>query len=215
MVGKQLPWHPSASESDWVVDWRTVVPDRDATVSNIGTENLLLPGLESLCAASDGARFAGSKSLLRESQKSKRRLNLPNEILAQVQAHMRRLMPDRFAAFKCLDDFDPCAGDAPFIAAASHDKAASRKSPGKDQPPGRTAALTATKYATGHICSLGLRSRRVTHLTVSDQVARKKEHDMRALKRQDIQTLRQGTAKGRRGRHIRDRAVMRWCQRNN
>ena len=36
----------------------------------------------------------------------------------------------------------------------------------------------------------------MTHLTVSDQVECKKEHDMPALKRQDTLTLRQGAAKG-------------------
>jgi len=141
-----------------------------------------------------------------ESLKSKRRLDLLDEILAQVHVHMRRAMPDPFAAFKCLEDFDLYAGDGHFVAAASHDKAAPRKSPGQDKPLGRTAAFTATKYATGHIYTLDLRSHCMTHLTVSDQVERKKEHDMRALKRQDIQTLLQGAAKGRKVLYIWDRA---------
>ena len=46
----------------------------------------------------------------------------------------------------------------------------------------------------------------MTHLTVSDQVERKKEHDMRALKRQNITTLRQDAAKGRKVLYIWDRA---------
>jgi hypothetical protein len=46
----------------------------------------------------------------------------------------------------------------------------------------------------------------MTHLTVSDQIERNKEHDMRALKRQDIQTLRQGAATGRKVLYIWDRA---------
>jgi hypothetical protein len=53
-----------------------------------------------------------------ESLKSKRRLVLLSEILAQVQVHMRRSLPDPFAAYKCLDDFDLYAGDGHFIAAA-------------------------------------------------------------------------------------------------
>jgi hypothetical protein len=119
---------------------------------------------------------------------------------------MRRAMPDPFAAFKCLDHFDIYAGDGHFIAAASHDKAAPRKSPAKNKPVGRAVAFTATKYATGHLYSLDLRSHCMTHLTVSDQVERKKEHDMRALKRQDIQSLRQGAATGRKVLYIWDRA---------
>ena len=145
-----------------------------------------------------------------ESLKSKRRLALLREILAQVQAHMRRALPDPFRDFKHLADFDPYAGDGHFIAAASHDKAAPRKSPSKNKivgkTVGRTAAFTATQYATGHLDSLCLRSHCMTHLTVSNQVERNTEHDMRALKRQDILTLRQGAAKGRKVLSIWDRA---------
>jgi hypothetical protein len=119
---------------------------------------------------------------------------------------MRRSLPDPFAAFKCLEDFDLYAGDGHFISAASHDKAAPRKSPTQNKTPGRTAAFSATKYATGHLYSLCLRSHCVTHLTVSDQVERKKEHDMRALKRQDLLALRQGAVKGRKVLYIWDRA---------
>lgn len=150
-----------------------------------------------------------------ESLKSKRRLALLTDILAQIQSHMRRAMPDPFATFKCLDDFDIYAGDGHFIAAASHDKAAPRKSPAKNKTVGRAAAFTATKYATGHLYSLDLRSHAMTHLTVSDQVERNKEHDMRALKRQDIQTLRQGAATGRKVLYIWDRAgidLRQWFQ---
>lgn len=143
-----------------------------------------------------------------ESLKSKRRLVLLSEILAQVQVHMRRSLPDPFAAYKCLDDFDLYAGDGHFIAAASHDKAAPRKRPLQEKTPSRMAAFTATKYATGHLYALCLRSHCVTHLTVSDQVERKKEHDMRALKRQDIDSLRQAAAKGRKVLYIWDRAAI-------
>jgi len=149
-----------------------------------------------------------------ESLKSKRRLALLSDLLAKSQVHMRREMPDPFAAFQCLDDFDLYAGDGHFVAAAAHDKAAPRKIPAKKSKtkksktttPGRTAAFTATKYATGHLYTLDLRSHAMTHLTVSDQVERKKEHDMRALKRQTIETLRQGAGKGRKVLYIWDRA---------
>jgi len=141
-----------------------------------------------------------------ESLKSKRRLALLSEILAQVQVHMRLIQPDPFAAFKCLADFALYAGDGHFISAASHDKAKPRKSPIKEKTPGRTAAFTATKYATGHLYTLCLRSHCMTHLTVGDQVERDKEHDMRALKRQDVLTLRQGAARGCKVLYIWDRA---------
>jgi hypothetical protein len=154
-----------------------------------------------------------------ESLKSKRRLALLSDMVAKSQVHMRREMPDTFAAFRCLDDFDLYAGDGHFIGAASHDKAAPRKNPAgktkagkskssksKAKAPGRTAAFTATKYATGHLYTLDLRTHCMTHLTVSDQLERKKEHDMRALKRQTIETLRQGAAIGRKPLYIWDRA---------
>ena len=149
-----------------------------------------------------------------ESLKSKRRLALLSDILAKSQVFMRGKMPDPFAVFKCLADFDLYAGDGHFVAAATHDKAAPRKIPtkrskakkSKTKTPTRTAAFAATKYATGHIYSLDLRSHAMTHLTVSDQVERKKEHDMRALKRLTIEILRQGAAKGRKILYIWDRA---------
>jgi hypothetical protein len=141
-----------------------------------------------------------------EGLKSKRRLALLSEILAHVQSHMRRALPDPFAAFKDLTDFDIYPGDGHFVSAASHDKAAPRKSPGKNKKVGRTAAFTATKYATGHIYGLCLRSHGMNHLTVSDQVERKKDRDMRALKRQDILSLCQGAAKGRKVLYVWDRA---------
>jgi hypothetical protein len=46
----------------------------------------------------------------------------------------------------------------------------------------------------------------LAHLTVNDQQARKKEHDMRGLKRLEIATLRQGAPKGRKVLHVWDRA---------
>ena len=44
----------------------------------------------------------------------------------------------------------------------------------------------------------------MNHLTVADQIERKKEHEMRALKRQTADTLRQGAAKGRKVLYIWD-----------
>ena len=155
-----------------------------------------------------------------ESLKSKRRLALLSDILIKSQVFMRSELPDPFSVHQSLNDFDLYAGDGHFVAAATHDKAASRKTPAKKsnakkskktkkskaKTPGRTAAFTATKYATGHLYTLDLRSHAMTHLTVSDQVERKKEHDMRALKRQTIEVLRQGAGKGRKVLYIWDRA---------
>ena len=140
-----------------------------------------------------------------ESLKSKRRLLLVDEILGQLRSRMSRVMPDPFASYKCLDDFDIHAGDGHFIAAASHDKAQPRAST-TAKTHTTTTRLTTTKYATGHLYTLDLRSHCMNHLTVADQIERKKEHEMRALKRQTAETLRQGASKGRKVLYIWDRA---------
>ena len=62
------------------------------------------------------------------------------------------------------------------------------------------------KDATGHFFSLNLRSHALSHLTAADQVERRKEHDMRALKRLSIASLRQGAARGRKVFYVWDRA---------
>jgi hypothetical protein len=49
-----------------------------------------------------------------------------------------------------------------------------------------------------------LRSGTLSHLTVNDQDAREKEHDMRGLKRQTIDTLRQGAKKKRKVPYVWD-----------
>lgn len=150
-----------------------------------------------------------------ESLKSKRRLALLSDIVVRTQAHLRRSMPDPLAAFKCLDAFDIYAGDGHFVAAASHDKAAPRKTgakkkksktKSKTKSTSRAEALATTKYATGHLYSLDLRSHCMTHLCVADQIERKKEHEMRALKRQTTEALRQGAANGQKVLYIWDRA---------
>ena len=53
------------------------------------------------------------------------------------------------------------------------------------------------KYATGHLYGLNLRTQGLFHLTAADQKTRNKEHDMRGLKRQTMDDLRQGTDTGR------------------
>jgi hypothetical protein len=85
---------------------------------------------------------------------------------------MRRDMPDASASFPCLEDFDLYAGDGHAIAAASHDVAKPR---GMTPPPADSNAPSAsttraavTKYATGHLYTLDLRTHAMSHLTVAD-----------------------------------------------
>ena len=68
------------------------------------------------------------------------------------------------------------------------------------------AAQHGCKDAAGHFFSLNLRSHALAHLTVADQAARRKEHEMRALKRLSITSLRQCTANGRKVFYVWERA---------
>ncbi len=143
-----------------------------------------------------------------ESLKSKRRLAHLDELSTLMRAKMKRFMPDPFESHRCLDDFDIYAGDGHFIAAATHDKAVPRRS-AKNRaavPQHDTTREAQTKYATGQLYTLDLRSHGMSHLTVADQVNRKKEHEMRALKRLPVDVLRQGAGKGRKVLYIWDRA---------
>jgi hypothetical protein len=144
-----------------------------------------------------------------KSLKSKRRLLLLDEMLLASRKRMRSAMPDPFAQYSCLDDFDLHAGDGHFIAAASHDLPSPRGESKVKTTKNQTAAtnrVVATKYATGHLYTLDLCSHAMNHLTVADQIERKKEHEIRALKRQTIETLRQGVPKGRKVLYVWDRA---------
>ena len=125
-----------------------------------------------------------------ESLKSQRRLSLCAELNARLCSHAREVLPDALAAFPCLAGFDVHAGDGHSHAHAVHDPADSK----------------GDKHAVGHLYSRNLRSGTLSHLTVNDQQARKKEHDMRALKRQTIDALRQGAGRGRKVLYVWDRA---------
>jgi len=62
------------------------------------------------------------------------------------------------------------------------------------------------KYPVGHFFALNLRTHGLSHLAVADQIERKKEHDMRALKAMGRATLRQGAPAGRKVLYVWDRA---------
>ena len=114
-----------------------------------------------------------------ETLKSKRRLALVSEVNAGLRGRMRAEMEDPFAQFASLKEFEIFAGDGHFHAASCHDSSPTDK-----------------KAPTGHLFTLDLRCHALTHLTVGDQLNRKQEHDMRALKRLEIEVLRQGTPQG-------------------
>ena len=122
--------------------------------------------------------------------KSERRLRMVREVAGEITGEMARSAPDRLAGvLPCLDSFDVFAGDGHFHTHATHERRGEE-----------------TKYAVGHLYGLNLRTKALVHLTCADQEKRKKEHDMRALKRLEIEELRQGAAKGRKTIWIWDRA---------
>jgi len=170
---------PELSDSDWL---------------RIGIQRCLQPQasgrgfLQTLAVMT--ASYCPENSHFFESLKSQRRLGLCAEINAKLCAYARTVLPDALAAFPSLANFDVHAGDGHFHSHAAHDPVDHK----------------GDHHATGHLYSRNLRSGCLHHLTVNDQQARKKEHDMRALKRLEITALRQGAPKGRKVLYIWDRA---------
>ena len=122
---------------------------------------------------------------------SARRLQLTGNVSRAVETMLLAPSDHALSLSKELDGYDLYAGDGHYHAAAAHD---------------RRHSEDGVKYATGHFFALNLRSHALVHLAVGDQVFRKIEHDMRALKRMDIDTLRQGAPKGRKVLYVWDRA---------
>jgi hypothetical protein len=130
--------------------------------------------------------------------KSKRRLALCAQANAELVALVAKSLPDAFAAYRALDLFDLHAADGHAHAAAVHD--APQHS--------NTSPTGKAKFATSHIYSLNLRTHGLTHLALADQITRRKEHEMRTLKRLTLDDLRQGALKGRKVLYIYDPACI-------
>ena len=118
-----------------------------------------------------GGADAPAHSHFFETLKSTRRLALVAEVSNGLAGGLPALPGDWWGCVPELANFDVYAGDGHFHAAAAHDP--------RDAQDG-------CKDALGHFFSLNLRSHALAHLTVADQAARCKEHDMRALKRLSI-----------------------------
>ena len=147
--------------------------------------------------------FDSGKSVLKRSHffetlKSGRRLKLCREVSLLLYEKMKisRHRTDPFASFPVLDEYDIHAGDGRYHAAACHDVKKSGK-----------------KYSIQHFYSVDLRSHALRHLTLADTSGtRKKEHDIHALKRLDIETLRQSAPKGRKVVCVWDKAGIDFIQ---
>ena len=115
-----------------------------------------------------------------ESLKSERRRSLCSEVNTHLCAHIARTLPDALTPLPGLDGWDIFAADGHFHGAAAHDP-----------------VVDGSKRAVGHLYTINLRTHAMRHLSASDQVERKKEHEMRTLKRLSIDALRQGAPTGR------------------
>jgi hypothetical protein len=109
-----------------------------------------------------------------ETLKSPRRLALCEQASATIS---RQLSDDPFAHLECLRDFELYAADGHWHGAAAHDE-----------------PIDGSKRAVGHFFAINLRTQALAHLT---RAQGKKEHDMHALKRLDLQTLRHHAPNGR------------------
>lgn len=171
---------PSISDSDWLLIGAL------RALQNHPSGRAFLQQLdanESIHAPAVGHFF--------ESLKSQRRLGLCAEVNTFITQAMTHELPDVLATFEALANFDIYAGDGHSHESATHD----------------ARNLTDdSKLPVSHFYTLNLRTHALAHLTVADSIARKREHDMRALKRTSITTLRNDAKKGRKVLYIWDRA---------
>jgi len=132
------------------------------------------------------------------SLKSKRRLAVCAEANEALCAIMTQTVPDVFREYSQLDDFDLYAADGHAHAHATHDPA----------KPSKSSATGFAKFGTSHIYTLDLRTHALSHLALADQISRRKEHEMRTLKRLEIDQMRQGAPPGRKVLYLYDPACI-------
>lgn len=148
------------------------------------------------CLASQADSLCPETSNFFEALKSSRRLALCREVNVRLADQLRRSLPDGLRAFPCLDSYDVHVGDGHWHSHACHDPCDEK----------------GAHLSVGHLYTRNLRSGAISHLDVSDQIQRKKEHDMRGLKRQSADTLRHGAPVGRKVLLVWDRAGIDFAQ---
>jgi len=167
------------AESDW--DWLTKGVDR--VLSNVRSGRDFLQTFQMFWSREMqvGPYF--------ETLASARRLRMVAECSALLRRRVDALRPSPLAQFESLASFDLYAGDGHYLEHATHD-------PMRGE----------THWPTGHFFALNLKSQSLAPLVLADLAARKKEHDLRALKRQSVAMLRQGAGKGRKVMWVWDKA---------
>lgn len=169
------------AQSDW--DWLTKGVDR--VLANVRSGRDFLQSFQLFWhrALQVGPYF--------EALASERRLGMVAECSALLRQRVDTLRPSPLAQFEALAAFDLYAGDGHYLAHATH-----------DPRPGETC------WPTGHFFALNLKSQSLFPLMLADLSGRKKEHDLRALKRQSVAWLRQGAGKGRKVLWVWDKAAV-------
>ena len=127
-----------------------------------------------------------------ESLKSERRMNYCQEINKNLidSVNSSPSKTDPFMEFPELNDFDMYAGDGHSHKAPIHE-----------------IRVFGKKYSTQHFYALNIRNHMLSHLALAEYGdTRKKEHDMRALKRLNIRQLRQIAKKGKKVLYVWDKA---------
>ena len=124
-----------------------------------------------------------------ETLASPRRLGMVAECSRLLRRRVDALRPSPLSPFESLAAFDLYAGDGHYLEHATHDP-----------------MIEETHWPTGHFFALNLKSQSLFPLVLADLAGRKKEHDLRALKRQSVARLRQGAGKGRKVLWVWDKA---------
>ena len=166
-------------ESDW--DWLSKGVDR--VLANVRSGRDFLQSFQMLWRRQMqvGPYF--------ETLASPRRLSMVAECSTLLRQRVEALRPSPLAEFKSLAAFDLYAGDGHYLEHATHDPMNGD-----------------THWPTGHFFALNLKRQSLFPLVLADLTERKKEHDMRALKRQSVALLRQGAVTGRKGLWVWDKA---------
>jgi hypothetical protein len=167
------------AESDW--DWLTKGVDRVLSKVRSGRDFLQTFQLFWPRELQVGPYF--------ETLASARRLGMVAECSALLRRRVDACRPSPLATFESLAAFDLYAGDGHYLEHATHDPMQGE-----------------TRWPTGHFFALNLKSQSLFPLALADLAGRKKEHDIRALKRQSVAMLRQGAGKGRKVLWVWDKA---------
>jgi Transposase DDE domain len=167
------------AQSDW--DWLTKGVDRVLSTARSGRDFLQSFQMFWSRELQVGPYF--------ETLSSARRLMMVAECSALLRSRVDDLRKSSLDAFPSLAGFDLYAGDGHYLVHATHE-----------------LAVAGTYWPTGHFFALNLKSQSLFPLVLADRAGRKKEHDLRALKRQSVALLRQGAGKGRKVLWVWDKA---------